>query len=169
MNITRVLSIAFIAFGLTKSFHAKATDASSGAPSMAIPFTIARNFDMNFGSVLVSASIPGTVVLTPVGKRTTGGGIILPAAAGRVTPASFTLSGQGSYLYAVTLPVSCIITDAGHNSMKVTGFTSDHTTGIINQDGSQVLHIGATLNVPAGQPSGVYTNATGIPVTVNYN
>ena len=35
--------------------------------------------------------------------------------------------------------------------------------------GTQTLNVGATLNVTAAQPAGSYTNATGVPVTVNYN
>src|SRR5438105_2149142 len=34
---------------------------------------------------------------------------------------------------------------------------------------AQTLYVGATLNVATAQVAGVYTNATGFDVTVNYN
>ena len=94
----------------------------------------------------------------------------MPATIGTVAAASFTVSGQGSYTYAITLPSSCVITDAGSHTMTVNGFTSTPaTTGLLSAGGSQTLTVGATLNVSAAQAAGTYTNATGVPVTVNYN
>ena len=53
--------------------------------------------------------------------------------------------------------------------MTVDTWTSTPTpTGTLT-GGSQTLNVGATLNVPASSPSGVYTSATPFNVTVNYN
>jgi hypothetical protein len=53
--------------------------------------------------------------------------------------------------------------------MTVGSFTSNPTpTGTLTA-GTQDVFVGATLNVAAGQAAGVYTNATGLVVTVNYN
>ena len=55
--------------------------------------------------------------------------------------------------------------------MTVNTFASNgvtNATGILTA-GVFELRVGATLNVTAAQPSGVYTNATGFDVTVNYN
>jgi hypothetical protein len=110
--------------------------------------------------------------MTPAGVRSTGGagGVTLPATVGTVAAASFTVSGQGSYTYSISLPSTCTITDAGSHTMTVNGFTSNPaTTGALSSGGTQTLTVGATLNVIAGQSAGTYTNATGVPVTVNYN
>jgi hypothetical protein len=54
--------------------------------------------------------------------------------------------------------------------MTVNTFTSSPSvTGALSTGGTQTLTVGATLNVAAGQAAGTYTNATGVPVTVNYN
>jgi len=54
--------------------------------------------------------------------------------------------------------------------MTVNAFTSSPSaTGLLSSGGSQTLTVGATLNVAAGQMAGTYTNASGVPVTVNYN
>src|SRR5271165_4561315 len=99
-NVTKVLAIASI-------FIAGST--ASASATIVTPISIVKNVDMNFGNVAVSATIAGTAILAPAGTRTTGGagGVTLPATAGTVSAASFTVSGQASYTYAITLPSSC--------------------------------------------------------------
>ena len=170
-NIAKSLVIAAIAIVSANSSFAQATTSASASATIITPITIVKTVDMNFGNVAVSASLAGTVVMDPAGVRTTGGGggVTLPATAGTVAAASFTVSGQASYTYAITLPTTCTISSSG-NTMIVNGFISNPaTTGALSAGGVQTLTVGATLNVSAAQASGVYTNATGVPVTVNYN
>ena len=170
-NITKSLVIAAIAIVSANSSFAQATTSAAASATIITPITIVKTVDMNFGNVAVSASLAGTVLMTPAGVRTAGGagGVTLPVTAGTVAAASFTVSGQASYTYAITLPSSCTISSSG-NTMTVNGFTSNPaTTGALSAGGVQTLTVGATLNVAAAQASGVYTNATGVPVTVNYN
>ena len=171
-NLTKVLAIVsiFVA-GSTASF-AQATATASASATIITPITISKTVDMNFGNVAVSATIAGTAILAPAGTRTTGGagGVTLPATNGTVAAASFTVSGQASYTYAITLPSTCTISDGASHSMTVNAFTSSPSaTGTLSVSGSQTLTVGATLNVAAAQASGSYTNASGVPVTVNYN
>ena len=170
-NISKVLVIAAIAIVSANSSFAQASATASASATIVTPITIVKVTDMNFGNVAVSATNPGTVILAPASSRTIGGtGVTLPAVTGTVAAASFTVSGQASYTYAITLPSSCTITDASSHTMTVNGFTSDPaTTGALSGSGSQTLNVGATLNVSAAQPAGTYTNASGVQVTVNYN
>ena len=170
-NISKVLATAAIAIAFSNSSFAQATASAAASATIVTPITIVKNIDMNFGNVAVSASLAGTVVLAPAGTRTTGGagGVTLPVTAGTVAGADFTVSGQGSYTYAITLPSSATIS-SGSNTMTVNAFTSSPaTTGTLSSGGTQDLKVGATLNVASAQASGLYTNSTGVPVTVNYN
>ena len=169
-NIAKVIAAAVVVLGSTSTgSFAQATATAAASATIITPITIVKNVDMNFGNVAVSASTLGTTVLAPAGTRTNTGGVTLPSTTGTVAAASFTVSGQASYTYAITLPSSCIIS-SGSNQMTVNAFTSvPATTGTLNGSGTQTLNVGATLNVTAGQASGSYTNATGVPVTVNYN
>ena len=170
-NIIKSIVIASIAIVSANSSFAQATATASASANIITPISIVKVTDMNFGNVAVSATLAGTVVLAPAGTRTTGGGggVTLPATVGTVAAASFTVSGQASYTYAITLPVSCVITDGTHN-MTVNTFTSSpSSTGTLSTGGVQTLNVGATLNVSAAQAANAYTNATGVPVTVNYN
>ena len=171
-NIIKAIATSVVLVAAANTSFAQASATASASATIITPISIVKTVDMNFGNVAVSATIAGTTVLAPAGTRTTGGagGVTLPATTGTVAAAQFTVSGQGSYTYAITLPSSCVITDAGSHTMTVDGFTSNPaTTGLLSSGGSQTLTVGATLNVAAAQASGVYTNATGVPVTVNYN
>jgi len=171
-NIIKAIAIASVAvIGFSNSTFAQATATASASANIITPISIVKNIDMNFGNVAVSGSLAGTVILSPAGSRTTGGagGVTLPSTIGTVAAANFTVSGQASYTYAITLPVSCVITDGTHN-MTVNSFTSTpSSTGTLSTGGTQTLTVGATLNVSAGQAANAYTNASGVPVTVNYN
>ena len=170
-NISKVFATAAVVLAFTNSSFAQATATAAASATIITPISIVKNIDMNFGNVAVSASLAGTVVLAPAGTRTTGGagGVTLPSTTGTVAAADFTVSGQANYTYAITLPSSATLSN-GSSSMTVNAFTSfPSTTGTLATNGTQDLKVGATLNVTAAQASGTYTNATGVPVTVNYN
>ena len=171
-NISKVIAAAAIAIAFSNTSFAQATATASASATLLTPISIVKNVDMNFGNVAVAASLSGTVVLAPAGTRTTGGagGVTLPSTTGTVAGADFTVSGQASYTYAITLPTTATLTDGGSHTMTVNGFTSiPSSTGTLSTGGTQDLKVGATLNVAAAQAAGTYTNATGVPVTVNYN
>ena len=171
-NIVKVIAASVVLVAAANTSFAQATATASASANIITPISIVKTVDMNFGNVAVSATVSGTAVLAPASTRTTGGsgGVTLPATTGTVAAASFTVSGQASYTYAITLPSTCTITDGASHTMTVNAFTSSPSaTGTLSTGGSQVLTVGATLNVAAAQPAGAYTNATGVPVTVNYN
>jgi hypothetical protein len=166
----RISGIAIIMIGFSSSMLAQVTASATGTATIVTPIAIANAADMNFGNVAVSSS-SGTVVLAPEGTRTTTGGVTLPATAGTVTAGSFSITGEGSYTYAITLRSSdYTLTRVGESeTMVVNTFTSTPSgTGTLSS-GSQTLNVGATLNVGGSQVAGTYTNATGFDVTVNYN
>ncbi|MDP4291281.1 MAG: DUF4402 domain-containing protein, partial [Bacteroidota bacterium] len=69
-----------------------------------------------------------------------------------------------------TLPKTDYIISNGSNNMTINAFTSDPSgNGVLDGSGSQIINVGATLNVKAGQATGLYTSGTGFTVMVNYN
>jgi hypothetical protein len=148
---------------------AQASATASANATIITPIAIAVVNNMNFGNVAVAAGSGGTVVLLPAGTRTSTGGVTLPATTGTVTAASFTVTGASGFTYAITLPSSCVINDGGSNNMTVNTFTSNPSGTATLVSGTSTLTVGATLNVTAAQAAGIYTNASGVPITVNYN
>ena len=164
------LAFAILSIAFANSSFAQATASATATATIVAPIAITKTVDMNFGNVAVIAL--GTVVLdAQAGTRTKTGGVTLPNVNGTVAAASFNVAGEGAYTYAITLPSTdyTITKVAGTATMAVNTFTSYPTlTGTLS-GGAQVLKVGATLNVGAAQLAGVYTNATGFDVTVNYN
>lgn len=154
---------------------AQATATATATATIVEPITISKQVDMNFGILAKGAG--GTLVLSPAGGRVASGVVLQTG--GTVTAASFTVGGQGTYTYGVTLPSSDYTitntTGSGAETMIVNAFTSNPSgtagvlSGVISGTGTQTLLVGATLNVGASQVSGVYTNSSPFSVTVNYN
>ena len=165
------LSIVLLSIGATSNVMAQATASATASATIITPISIAKAVDMNFGTMALQAGTDGTVVITPAGTRTKTGGITLPANTGTVAAAEFTVGGEGTYTYAITLPSTYTITETEGSSetMVVNKFTSSPATTGTLIAGAQTIKVGATLNLSTDQPAGTYTNATGFDVTVNYN
>jgi len=121
--------------------------------------------DLNFGSLVPSASA-GTVTVTPASARSRTGGVTLVTGAAPQS-ARFTVQGQRNKSYTIALPASVSIASGG-NSMSVATFTSNlPSPSTLPNNGRQTLNVGATVAVAADQPAGTY--ASTFTVTVAYN
>ena len=168
-NMKKVLVLAIVVLGFAASSFAQVTATASTTATIITPIAITKDVDMNFGNIAVSPTLGGTVVLPTAGARTQTGGVTLPVVTGTVAPASFTVTGEGNSTYSITLPSSAITLTSANGTMTVENFVSNPgNTGTLS-NGTQVVKVGATLNVGAAQPAGTYTNAAGLFVTVNYN
>ncbi len=122
---------------------------------------------MDFGTIAVTGTA-GTVVLGTDNSRTAVGPALVPPAAG--VAASFTISGEASRTFSITLPANGVVTLVnGANTMAVNAF--QHSLGAnptLDGTGASAFTVGATLSVGAAQAAGVY-NSANFPVTINYN
>ena len=168
--VTVIILMTGFAFTATAQQSKQRTVSLGGSATCVPALTIANIDDMNFGKIQ-SGSTLGTVILTPAGTRTSTGGVTLPAISGTVSDASFSVTGNPSSTYAITLPTTNFILSDGYgHSMIVNAFKSTPSgTGTLTSGCAQTLTVGATLNVAAGQVSGVYINNTGFNVTIIYN
>jgi hypothetical protein len=163
------LITALIVLASAASTFAQVTATASTSATIITPIAITKDVNLNFGNVAVSPTLGGTVVLPTSGARTKTGGVTLPVVTGTVTPASFTVTGEGNSTYSITLPSSAITLTSASGSMTVENFISNPSNTGTLSNGTQEIKVGATLNVGAAQPAGTYTNQSGLFVTVNYN
>lgn len=171
-NFNKLAILTFAMFGFAVTANAQSDATSTSSATIVTPIAIVKDVDMNFGNVAVTKTA-GSVVLSSAGGRTAVNGVTLPTKTGTVAAAKFTVTGQADYTYVVTLPTGDhTITGAtvAKPTMTVNTFTSSLTNGTGTlTGGSQVITVGATLNVAANQAADVYTSGTGFTVTVNYN
>jgi hypothetical protein len=124
---------------------------------------------MHFGTVAASGT-SGTVVLDYADGRTTTGGVSLPSGSTLQKTAVFTVTGEGTSGFSISIPSSPItLTGSVSGSMTVSNFLADLGASSTLVGGSKTIKVKATLNVGAGQVAGTYTNASDLSVTVNYN
>ncbi len=166
------LAIAILGFSATSFAQTNPTVEASASTSarIIIPISIVKNVDLNFGNIAPSATDLGTVVLSPASSTVrTNDKVSLPTVAGTVAAAKFTVTGEGTSAFNISLPSSITLTGDISGNMTVDHFLSSagDTPALI--DGTMVFYVGATLNVGANQAKGLYTNTLDFIVKVNYN
>lgn len=168
-NTKKLFASAILIIGFGAASYAQSTATATATATVVNPISIAWVADMSFGNIAVQSGTGGTVVLAPDGTRTKTSGVTLPASAGTVSAAAFTVTGSGSSTYIITLPASVTLTrSGGSETMTASSFTSNPSgTGTL-ASGTQNIAVGATLTVVAAQAAGVYTSGN-FDVTVNYN
>jgi len=161
-------SIIMIAFTVGAFAQSSDTEQTTATATIVGPLALTKVTDMNFG-IIASSTTAGTVVLATDNSRTTTGGVALvPSAA--TTAATFTVAGEASRTFTITLPADGTVTLTGPGAaMNVDSFLHRlGATPTLNGSGAASFAVGATLSIGASQVSGVYTSAN-FPVTINYN
>lgn len=137
--------------------------ALSLCPAHAAEITLVPTRDLAFGAFVAGS---GRVTISPSGARSTSGGVVALSSDGG-NAAQFSLTGDEAATYAISLPADGAVSlSNGSNTMPVNGFTSSPTLGG-TFFGTQVISVGATLDVIEGQATGFYSG--NFTVIVDYN
>ncbi len=163
-NIYLLLTIIALCF--TNIIFAQATANFSASVTIIQPIGITTISNLSFSNV--DAKNGGEVTLTPNSTRTTNGDVEL-AEGGNVSAASFEITGESGYTFAVTLPSDNYVLSNGNETIEINNFTSDFNNETALADGSQIINVGATLKINPNQTPGNYVNQGGFNVAVNYN
>ncbi|WP_167088226.1 DUF4402 domain-containing protein [Massilia frigida] len=121
--------------------------------------------ELAFGRFAAIAA--GSVHVGTGGARSAAGGVVLLASAG--APARFTISDKkpanANLVYIISLPAGALISD-GAASMALSDFVSVPAGAGMLSGGTQLLAVGATLQVAPGQRPGNYSGT--FPITIEY-
>jgi hypothetical protein len=142
--------------------------AAAAPVSWAAPLAIGGSTQsLAFGSFVAVSGGSVTITANPPGRGSSGTVVLLPS--GTWSAASFSVTGDPSATYAITLPANgAVALTSGANTMAVNAFTSSPaSTGQLGAGGSQTLGVGATLSVGNNQAAGSYSGS--FVVTVEYN
>ncbi len=165
----KIIGSALMLGAFFTNANAQSTATASTTAVLVTPISVAKTTDMNFGTVAASATA-GTVLLDYADGRSVTGGVSLPAGGSGQTTAVFTVTGEGTSGFSISIPSSPItLTGSVSGSMTVGTFVADLGASSTLVGGSKVIKVKGTLNVGAGQVAGTYTNASDLFVTVNYN
>jgi hypothetical protein len=148
--------------------QASATSTVTARVRVVEPIKITKSVDLDFGNVIGSFTT-GTLTLDPDGIRTVNGVQISNAVPGDVTAAEAIVTHNNNN-YSISLPESFTLFNSENPDqvLLINRFTVQPLP-FAGDEGSDILKIGATLNLEANQLPGYYTNSTGFNVTVSYN
>jgi len=154
----------------TSAFGQTVTSNATAQATIVQPINLSKVRDLSFG-IISPGVTSGTVVLAPTAAstRSASGGVSLPSGSGIVQSAIFIVSGVNGYAYTITLPSAAITLRDGTHLMIVDNFTSIPSGSGLLSSGSQIIYVGATLNVNANQEAGDYESTEDFEVTVNYD
>ena len=128
------------------------------------PIGIGKTADLKFGTIVPDNVNPGTVTISPAGTRTCDAA--LTCFGGPVSAAAFSVTGDASAVYVITLPGSSSVTSGGNSMTVDTLADSKGGTSTLDGAGADSFSVGATLNLGAGQVPGAYAGT--FTVTVEY-
>jgi hypothetical protein len=172
-KIYKGISSALLLMGFASTVNAQSTVYATTTAVLVTPISIAKTTDMHFGTVAASA-IAGTVELDYVNGRTATGGASLPAGSTDQKTAVFTVTGEGTSGFSISIPAAPItLTGSVSGTMTVGSFLCDAGAATTLSGGTKILKVKAILTVPANTVAGTYSNAlanaSALFVTVNYN
>jgi hypothetical protein len=181
-TLLKIIATAIVLLGIETNTFAQLTINPSASGTIVQTITFLKLYDLDFGNMAVTA-IGGTCILTPMAgnnpNRTITGGVTLPAFIGTPRAAAFTVTGvPGEYFTITILQVGIFIshTVLPANQMLVDTYTCDQQQTAPDMwrqqldalNGDATFYVGGTCHVNPNQLAGLYTNAAGFPVTVNY-
>ena len=170
MKKLAILFVILAGYTVTANAQGAAVFATASSKAVVItPITIAKTTDLVLGTLAVSATTGGTLVMDATGGRTSTLGVTLPVNSGSPTAAVFHVTGLDGSTFAITLPGTISLSDGASHTMNLGSFVSSPSSTGTLSGGAADISVGGTLTVAAAQAAGTYTNAAGLQVTVNYN
>jgi hypothetical protein len=145
-----------------------ATDNAETSATIIAPISISKSVDLDFGKI-VRSSTEGTVVVTPAGARSFGGGAVIFLNDVNFSAAEFEILGEADATYSITVNNATFNVEGPGDPMVINTIVTSPTTGALDNLGEQTIKVGATLNVNASQAAGIYTNNNSLEITVAYN
>ncbi len=162
-NLSVVFALAFLL--ITASAAMAATTTSPANAQILTSATISNTAPLEFGRL--ASGLVGTVTISTGGVRGFTGGVTL-ATGTTPSAAAFDVTGDSGATYTITLPTTDVtITDLTTDTLVVNNFSSSPTSPGTFTGGTDVLSVGAILQVPANSPAGAYTG--NFSVSVDYN
>jgi opacity protein-like surface antigen len=166
--VSSILAAAAAAVAFTAPASAAApAQQSTGRALLLVPLTLVKIDDLDFGSVVPSASLGVVTINASSGARTLVGGVTgVPSAPGN--RAYFGGAGTANQQVIMTMNPPTQLTSAASDTISVLGFTFDGSAirTIDPVTRAFFVGVGGTVLIGANQPEGLYS-AT-FDVTANY-
>ena len=176
---------ALLAYGVTALLGSVTATAQTSVSVEAVAdivegIALQRTADLNFGDISPSAAAGGTVIVSPLGIRTSTGSVtLINNAANPAQAAAYNvlqLTNAGNKKFWIQLPPNgTVAISSGSGTMDVNDFTASRPCaqtgatppgpGACDQVApGTTLEVGATLIVGANQPVGLYSGTFNVTI-----
>ena len=142
-----------------------ATKDATGKALILVPLTITKISDLDFGTVVTSAT-SGTVSIAADGSGQSVTGGVTPVASAPGSRAQFAGAGTPNEQVSLFLSPPATIKDANGDSMSIS-MSLETNSVIIDATRAFFVGVGGTVSVPANQPDGLYSGT--FTVLAQYN
>ncbi len=166
MNVKKLLAVAaVVGCAATPALVEAAGVQVDASANIAQAIAITKGSDLAFGTIIPSATAPGTVAISQAGVRTTTGVTGVPG--GTITAATFTINGENNASYSLTIPATVTLSSGGDSMTATLNPSLDPNQSQTMGSSATALNVGASLAVGQNQAAGAYTAQ--FNVTVAYN
>ena len=168
-NICLAALAASVAFASPAFAQTTAVEPAEARGTVLLPLSLTEDADLDFGTVLASASAGQVIINATTGLRTVSGGVSGVA----INPghrAQFTGYGTPNTNVTLSLTYPAFLT-SGTNVVAVDPvlgmfFDAGGNSRTVNAAGTFQVGVGGAFNIAANQPNGVYTGT--FSVTAQY-
>lgn len=129
------------------------------------PIEVQTKSNMNFAHI--DARDGGSVILHPDNSRSAIGNVQLKNSH-IASAATFEVKGQNGYTYDINVPRGSYQMTSGSEVIVLKDFMLQAQTGRLGEQ-SQIIRLGATIDIESNQKPGRYTTDSPIEITVSYN
>lgn len=164
-NFLAAGALALVAAAPVTAAPVSATKDATGKALILIPLKLTKVNDLDFGTVITSAS-SGSVSIAADGSGETLTGGVTAVASSPASPALFAGAGSANERVSLFLAPPATITDGLGHSMPIS-LNLEKTSVIIDNTRAFSVGVGGTITVGANQVDGLYTGT--FTVLAQYN
>ena len=161
----KILLIGFSFISISLSGQSTATFTASVTIVESVTITTLTN--LSFSEV--RAGNGGVVTLTADGLRSSPGGGVGLGEGGNISPATFRITGKPGTKVNFILPEGKHVLTNGKQNITIKDFWSNWSINDWLTEENNVLKVGASIVVEAGQEPGFYTSIQPLEIVVNYD
>ena len=173
LTLTLIFGLLFAGFTVSLKAQVSAAVTANASAEMVEALSADELTALNFGR-FVPGSSTGTIIIdaTEALNRSQTGGVTIVTASGNPAAGKFGIYGIASQVISVTLPGdnSVKLLNAANDELTIAKFTVSNANPTLGTDGSAIVYVGGTLNIPdnqAGLTKGIFTGT--YAVTFQHN
>jgi len=141
---------------------------ANGKAIILVPLKLTKVQDLDFGTVVTSASSGSVVVDPSTGVATPSGGVTLVGSTSTAAQFDFAGTANQQVDFSISSSLPILLSDGVGDTLPLTALNLSTTTATVDPTTLTVqVGVGGTIAVNANQPDGVYSNT--FDVTANYN